>query len=181
MSDRRSEERGGTDRRDLRRPPLWLNALLTVSGALLLLFASRHRRHIDADYGREFASTAQNPSEVNQITAELAEMNLTQDKLARELERRLAYIESLKSREYYLSLDTTRKTLSLKSGNDTVQKASVQIFIPPALKGVFKITGRKAVAGGRVLSLLEGSFVVSETDYRGIQDRITPATRVYVF
>src|SRR4051812_12377042 len=128
MSDRRSEERGGTDRRDLRRPPLWLNAVLVFFGAPLLLVAAPHPPRIDDDYGREFASTAQSPSEVNQITAELAEMNLTQDTLARELERRLAYIESLKSRELYLSLDTARKTLSLKSGNDTVQKASVQLF-----------------------------------------------------
>jgi hypothetical protein len=186
MSDRRSEQRAGTDRRDVPRPPLRLNIALLLLGVGLTLSAAAHRRGIDAEYEKTFARTAQNPSELNQITAQLADMDLAQGKIDEELERRLASIEDAKSRELYLSLDTTRKTLSLKSGNETVKTASVSIAVPAAaLKGAFNVVGKKAGAGRRVVTLANDrvrfSFVASAADLRDFWDRIMPETRVYVF
>lgn len=167
----------------------------------MMLAAARQRRAIAADFEATFARTAKSPSELNQITAELAEMDLAQGTLDKELESRLAYLESLKSRGLYLSLDTARKTLTLKSGNEAVRTASVLIAVPAAaLKGAFNVVGKKAGAGRHVVflpndrvifsagagggapeGLKAGSFKVSEADLQAIWDRITLETRVYVF
>jgi hypothetical protein len=162
MSERRTENRGGSDRRDIPRPSLRLNLLLLLAAVSLSVFAGRQRLRIDADLARVFDKASAGPSELNQITAELAEMDLTQAALDKELENRLAYIESLKSPAYYLSVDTAKKTVSLRTGNETVREASVRVG-PAARKGAFTAAGL-----GKNVAMPNWK-------------EIDPATRVYVF
>lgn len=136
MPERRKEKRADSaDRRDIPRPPLWLNLLLLIIALATSLFARHQRRELDADFARVFNKTSAGPSELNQLKAELAEMDLTKEALDKELNSRLAYIESLKSRDFYLSIDTSQKKLYLNFGNDTVRDAAVQIGDPATVEG----------------------------------------------
>jgi hypothetical protein len=201
MSERRSEKRANSaDRRDILRPPLWLNLLLLLIATAATLFARHQRQRIDAEFTRAFTKSFAGPSELNHITAELAEMDLAGGSLEKELESRMAYLGSLKSLDFYLSVDTAKNTLTLKSGNESVLEAKVQSGAP--LKGAFAVTGKTfgAVKDGsgkyvihlqndRVISsppgpqkrLKPGSIVVPEADLREIWEKITPETRVYAF
>jgi hypothetical protein len=148
---------GPADRRAIRRPPPRLNLLLLAAAAAALLCAARQRRAIDAASARLFQNASAGPSELNQMKAELAEMDLTEEDLRKELDERLAYYESVKSRDFYLSIDTARRKLSLNFGNDTVREADLQIGAPAAvagpdgrtwtfvpLKGAFNVAGKEA-------------------------------------
>ena len=197
-----------SDRRDIRRPSLRLNLSLLIIAIATLLFARHQRRRIDADFTRVFERSSAGPSELNQIAAELAESDFAKEALESELKSRLSYIASLKSLDYYLSIDTRRKILSLKSGNETVREAGVRIGAPAARKGAFTVMGKKVATAspainngpGRYVIILPddqvilspardsplkgpkpGSFMVPEADLQAIWDRITPATRVYIF
>ena len=163
MLGRRKEKRGGrSDRRDLPRPSLWLNLFLLAVAFAALHFATRQRREIDVDYARVFNKTS-GPSEFDQVKAELAEMDLTNETLKKELDSRLAYLESLKSRDFYLSIDTARKKLSLNFGNETVREADLRIGAPVtvagpggkiwtfvALKGAFNVAGKEVELPWRI-------------------------------
>lgn len=164
MLGRRKENRGAQrDRRDLPRPSLWLNLFLLSVAAASLHLAMKHRAGIDVDYARVFNETTTAPSELDQVKAELAEMDLTNESLKKELDGRLAYLVSLRSRDFYLSIDTARKKLSLNFGNDVVREADVQIGAPAAvnspggkswtfvpLKGAFNVEGKEAGLPWRV-------------------------------
>lgn len=157
MTERRKEKRAdSSDRRDIPRPPLWLNLLLLIIALATSLFARHQRQELDADFAKVFNKTSGGPSDLNQLKAELAEMDLTKEALEKELDSRLSYIQSLKSRDFYLSIDTAKKKLYLNFGNDTVRDADVQIgdpatvegpkektwtFVP--LKGAFNVTGKE--------------------------------------
>lgn len=187
MPERRAEERtGGSDRRDIRRPPLRFNLLLLGFAVAATLFASYQRQRIDAEFTRVFNRAAAGPAELDLITAELAGMDLAGASLRQELEKRLAHIGNLKS-DYYLSIDTGKQTLALKSGNETIREAKVRIGAQAAAKGSFAVAGKKNGAillpNGRAIRSAEApaSFMVSEPDLKAIWDQVIPETRVYVF
>lgn len=204
MSERRTETRESSDRRDIPRPALWLNLLLLSIGVITLLFAGWQRRSIDDAFTRVFEKYSAGPSELDQITAELAGMDLAEETLKKELDNRLSYIGSLKSPDFYLSIDTAKSRLYLKSGNDTVRDAGVRIGAPTAVKGGFTVAWKRVgrppkqdkyvirlpnghdihsspAGDGPMKKPKPGSFMVSEADLQAIWEYITPATRVYVF
>lgn len=187
MPERRSEERAsGSDRRDIRRPSLRFNLLLLGFAVAASFYASYQRQRIDAEFTRVFDRSAAGPAELDLITSELAGMNLAGASLRQALENRLAHIGNLKS-DFYLSIDTGKQTLALKSGNETVREAKVRIGAQAAAKGSFAIAGKKNGAillpNGRAIRSAEapGSIMVSEQDLKAIWDQVSPETRVYVF
>lgn len=136
MSGRRVVARAElSDRRDLPRPPLRVNLILLAVAVSTLTFAGYQRKRIDAKFERLFDRTSAGPSELNQVKGELAEMDLTKESLEKELDSRLGYIESLKSRDFYLSIDTARRKLHLNYGNATLRDADVQIGAPITIAG----------------------------------------------
>lgn len=156
MLGRRGNERGGADRRDLPRPPLWLNLALLTLAAAALLVASRQRGDIEADYAKVFEKTSAGSPELHQVKAELAEMDLTRSALDRELDSRLAYLDERKARDFFLSIDTAKRKLHLNFGKDSLRDADVRIgapaevaapdgttwtFVP--LKGTFLVAGKE--------------------------------------
>ena len=111
----------------------------------------------------------------------------------------MAYIGSLKALDFYLSIDTAKKTFVLKSGNEIVRETSVRIA-PVFGKGAFAVSGKRFsgaeftifLSNGRVIHSSSakdgplkgpkpGSFMVPKADLQAIWDKITPETRVYVF
>jgi hypothetical protein len=85
---------------------------------------------------------------------ELAEMDLTRDALQRELESRMKFVSSLKSENFYLSVDTANRKLRFYYGDTVLREADLTIgetktidsggkswtFVP--LKGAFHIDAK---------------------------------------
>jgi hypothetical protein len=173
MLGRRGKERGKSDRRDLPRPSLGLNFFLIAASAAALIFAAGERRRIDAEYSRVLAKASAGSPELNEVKAELAEMDLTKETLNTELDSRLAYLEKRKSRDFFLSIDTSNKRLSLNFGNDTVRDANVQVGSPirfegpngktlslAPLKGAFNVAGKVENGLGRYVILLPNDYII---------------------
>lgn len=163
MSDRRRDERPGSDRRKFPRPPLWLNLALLILAAALFAYASHQRKSLDEKTALLFKPTASAPADVNRIRAELADMEVSQAQLARELDGRMDFLEAIQSAQFYISIDTKRQKLQLRLGRDVVREADVQVgeartitasdgrkwtFVP--LKGGFSVVGKEVGYAWRV-------------------------------
>ena len=143
------------ERRSFPRPPLWLNLLLLIVAVATFAFARYQRSAIDAKTAALFKPTASSPAELNRIRDELAQMDLTGAQLARELDGRLMYLDSLQSAQFYISIDTQKRVLQFRFGPDVVRECPIEIgeaktikardgktwtFLP--LKGGFNVVGK---------------------------------------
>ena len=141
------------ERRSFPRPPLWLNLTLLLVAAATFAFATHQRNVIDEKTAALFRPSASSPAELNRMRDELAQMDLTGAQLARELDGRMMYVESLQSAQFYVSIDTQKRVLQLRFGRDVVRECAVEIgpartiqghgktwtFLP--LKGGFNVVG----------------------------------------
>lgn len=154
--DRRGESRDDDkDRRRLPRPPLWLNLFLLLIAVAALGVANVHQRRIERRFSGVFAERARTPEEINQVKAELADADLSQEALEKELQGRLKFTQSLKSEDFYLGIDTQAKKLRFYYGNTVLREGDVEIgegrtiagpdgkswtFVP--VKGAFPVEGK---------------------------------------
>lgn len=155
MSDRRNEERpAASDRRSFPRPPLWLNLLLLLLGIAGIFYSRSHREHVSSEFADVITREQSTPADVSKIKQELAEMDLSRESLQHELEGRMKFVGSLKSENFYLSVDTKAHKLRFYYGDTVLREADVTIgdsktlaangktwtFIP--LKGAFPIEAK---------------------------------------
>ncbi|HEX8620242.1 MAG TPA: L,D-transpeptidase [Thermoanaerobaculia bacterium] len=155
MPERRNESRPeAPDRRSFPRPPLWLNILLLVLGVGGLLYAQHHGKQVSQEFADVIDEQARTPLDVRKMKEELAEMDLTRDALQRELDSRMKFVGSLKSENFYLSVDTRGRKLRFYYGDTVLREAELAIgasrtinangktwtFIP--LKGAFAIDAK---------------------------------------
>jgi len=155
MPERRHHDRpGAPDRRSFPRPPLWLNLLLLLLGIGGVLYARHHREQISTRFARVIAEEARTPADVRKVKEELAEMDLNREQLRKELEGRAKFMASLKSENFYLSIDTKQRKLRFYYGDTVLREADVVIgesrtiqgnnkqwtFIP--LKGAFPVEAK---------------------------------------
>lgn len=154
--DRRSAGRdSGPDRRGIPRPPLWLNLGLLLLALLVLAGNWLHRDRVEKRFGHVIAERARTPDEINKMKNELAEMDLTEDALKKELEGRMKFVRSLKSEDFYLAVDTQQKKLRFYYGGVVLREGDVVIgeaasvatpdgrswtFVP--VKGAFPVEGK---------------------------------------
>jgi hypothetical protein len=117
---------------------------------------AKHRRDtLDEKTSRLFAKSESSPDDLNRMRDELAQMDLTKQQLAKELDGRLEYLQTLQSEQFYISIDSAKHKLQLRLGKEIAREADVQIgeaktltaggktwtFTP--LKGAFNVTGKE--------------------------------------
>jgi hypothetical protein len=128
MSERRSTDRPGpSERRSFPRPPLWLNLLLLLLGIGGLAYARMHRQRVATDFADVITEQARTPADVRRMKDELAEMDLSRGSLQRDLEGRLKFAASLKSEDFYLSIDTSARKLRFYYGDTVLREADLTI------------------------------------------------------
>ncbi|HEX7706573.1 MAG TPA: hypothetical protein VF701_08960 [Thermoanaerobaculia bacterium] len=155
MPDRRRSERpDSSDRRTFPRPPLWLNLLLLLLGIAGIAFARYHRDRVETRFADVIAQQQRSPEDIRKVKDDLAELDLTREQLQRELQSRVKFADSLKSEEFYLSIDTKAKKLRFYYGDTILREADVVVgeeksitvgektwtFVP--LKGAFSIEAK---------------------------------------
>ncbi len=155
MSDRRHQDRPDrSDRRSFPRPHLWLNLLLLLLGIAGMVFARYHHERVSSEFADVITREQRTPADVTKIKRELAEMDLNRDALQRELEGRMKFVGSLKSENFYLSIDTKARKLRFHYGDTVLRESDVTIgeaktlsasgkswtFVP--LKGAFPIEAK---------------------------------------
>ena len=155
MSDRRRQDRPERrDRRSFPRPPLWLNLLLLILGIAGVVFGRHHRERVSSEFSDVITREQRTPADVTKIKQELAEMDISREQLQRELEGRMKFVGSLKSENFYLSIDTKAHKLRFYYGDTVLREADVTIgeaktlsagdktwtFVP--LKGAFPIEAK---------------------------------------
>lgn len=152
-SDRRSEPRPDSpERRRTPRPPLWLNLTILLLAAVIFFVSSWHRKELAEDFQSVLRTERTSPVEINKIKDELSEMDLTQDQLRAELQAREQLIANLDDENFYLAIDTEKKTMMLQYADQVLREMPVEIgqgkeirgkageswnFVP--LKGAFQI------------------------------------------
>jgi hypothetical protein len=144
------------ERRSIPRPPLWLNLLLLAVALATFAYAKHQRSLIQEKTAILFRKNENSPSELNRIREELAQIDLTKADLARELDGRIRFLQSLQGEDFYISIDTEKKKLQFCLGKEVVREADVQVgeaktitsrdgrrwtFLP--LKGGFNVVGKE--------------------------------------
>lgn len=155
MPERRTQRRpDAPDRRSFPRPPLWLNLVLLLLGIGGVVYARYHQKQVAKQFAGVIAQQQRTPADVRKMKEELAEMDLTRDALRAELDSRMKFVDSLKSENFYLSVDTRARKLRFYYGDTVLREADVTIgpsrtvttngktwtFIP--LKGAFAIDAK---------------------------------------
>ena len=155
MPERRHQGRpGASDRRSFPRPPLWLNLILLLLGVAGVVFARYHREQISTRFAGVIAEEARTPADVRKLKEEVAEADLSREQLRKELEGRMKLVASLKSEDFYLSIDTKARKLRFYYGDTVLREADVAVgesrtvtsgdktwtFIP--LRGAFPVEAK---------------------------------------
>jgi hypothetical protein len=170
-----------TERRSFPRPPFWLNLLLLGLGVAGLFLVRVHRERIASDYADVIAEQARTPADLRTMKEQLASMDLTRDALQRELEGRMKFAASLKSENFYLSIDSNARKLRFFYGDTVLREADITIgdsrtvsagekkwtFVP--LKGAFPVEGK----------LVNYEWRVPEWLY-AMRSQPIPASRPYI-
>ena len=101
-----------------------------------------------------FAPTPKSNADVDAIRQQLADMDVTEAQLARELDARVDYLKAVQSTDFYIAIDTQKRKLYFRIGKDVAREATVEIgegktitgngrtwtFVP--LKGGFNVVSK---------------------------------------
>lgn len=152
MPERRQHSRPeASDRRTFPRPPLWLNLLLLILGIAGVVFARAHRDRVSTEFADVITEQQRTPADVRKMKEELAEMDLARGHLQKELQGRMKFVSSLKSENFYLSVDSRARKLRFYYGDTVLREADVTIG-----------ESKKLTAGGKNWTFIpvKGAFAV---------------------
>jgi hypothetical protein len=120
------------------------------------LYARQQRDTIDDKTALLFKHSESSPAELDRMRDELAQMDLTREQLAKELDGRMDYLRALQGSQFYLSIDTAKHKMQFRLGRDVVRECDVVVgeqrtikasdgrtwtFVP--LKGAFTVVGKE--------------------------------------
>lgn len=123
------------ERRSFPRPPLWLNLVLLILGIAGIALARFHRERVSTRFERVLAQEARTPADVAKLKEELVEVDLSRDALQRELEGRMKFVASLKSENFYLSIDTRDRKLRFYYGDSVLREDDVAVGEEKTIQG----------------------------------------------
>ncbi|HYO76096.1 MAG TPA: L,D-transpeptidase, partial [Thermoanaerobaculia bacterium] len=92
-----------------------------------MLFARYHREQVSEQFADVLTAEARTPADAKKLKEELAELDLTRGALERELASRMKFVNSLKSENFYLSVDTQRRKLRFYYGDTVLREAELAI------------------------------------------------------
>ncbi|HUJ14996.1 MAG TPA: hypothetical protein VL284_14515 [Thermoanaerobaculia bacterium] len=131
-----------------------MNLLLLIIAAGTFAYARYQRDAIERKSSILFQTNGNNPAELNRIRNDLAQMDLTQAQLGKDLDARMQYLQALQSEDFWISIDTSKKKMQFRLGKDVVREADVQVGEPKTLtssgktwtfyplKGGFNVIGK---------------------------------------
>ena len=142
-------------RRRLWRPSL--RATLILLGLALLgdAAATAHRRTLDGRFARLLAQSDSAPFEIKRIREDLADQEMDEKALVKELDARLKYARSVKAHDFYIVLDTGKQRFDFKYGDKVVRDACFDTGGPRTI--VDKKTGARWT-----FAPVTGAFSVTE-------------------
>ena len=142
-------------RRRLWRPSL--RATLILLGLALLgdAAATAHRRALDGRFARLLAQSDSAPFEIKRIREDLADQEMDEKALVKELDARLKYARSVRAHDFYIVLDTEKLRFDFKYGDKVVRDARVDVGGPRTV--VDKKTGARWT-----FAPVTGAFSVTE-------------------
>lgn len=120
-----------------------------------MLFGKFHRENVEKRYSHVLTQQQRTPADAKKMKEELAELDLNRGALEQELDGRMKFLKSLKSENFYLSVDTGAKKLRFYYGDSILREGDIEIgearsiegengktwtFVP--LKGAFKVDGK---------------------------------------
>ena len=146
------------ERRSFPRPPLWLNLLLLIVAVATFAYARYRHDDIERKSSVLFQKNENNPAELNRMRDELAQMDLNKQQLAKELDGRMQYLQSLEGEEFYISIDTNTKKMQFRIGKDVVREAPVEIGEPKTLTAGGKTWTFTQLKGGVTVSGKDNSY-----------------------
>ncbi|HUP49438.1 MAG TPA: hypothetical protein VNA04_11675 [Thermoanaerobaculia bacterium] len=136
MPERRKQKRpDAPDRRRLPRPPLWLNLLVLFLGVAGVFVARLHRERLEERFADVLVQQQRTPAEIAAMKEELAAMDLTRQELERELEGRMQFVESLKSENFYLAVDTQAGKLRFYYGDTVLREGDITVGEQKSIEG----------------------------------------------
>lgn len=87
-----------------------------------MFYARYHRRIVSQEFAHVITEEARTPADVRNLKNELAEMDLNQGQLHKELEGRAKFLSSLKSEDFYLAVDTKQRKLKFYYGDRVLRE-----------------------------------------------------------
>ena len=148
--------------RKLPRPTTRSLLVLFVLILVGAIGATIHRRVLESDFETRVARSQATPYEIKRIRGELAELEVDEKTLAGALDARLKRVEAAKRNEFYMSIDTKRKTFSFRFADKTLRDAPMEVGPPQTivagkkkwtfapLSGSFNVAGKYQDQGWRV-------------------------------
>lgn len=161
---------GMRERRSFPRPPLWLNLVLLLLGVAGVVLARYHRERVSTRYARVLSEEQRTSADVRDMKEELAKISENRDTLKRELEGRMKFVASLRSENFYLSIDTRTRKMRFYYGDAVLREDDVAVgeaktiqgpggrtwtFIP--VKGAFPVQAKLVDLDWRVPEWLDPS------------------------
>jgi hypothetical protein len=90
-----------------------------------VLYARYHREAVSTEFAQVINEEARTPADVRKAKEELAEMDLSREQLRQQLAGRAKFVTSLKSEEFYLSIDTKQRKLRFHYGGTVLREADI--------------------------------------------------------
>lgn len=119
--------------RKLPRPRTRSLLVLFVLVLLGAIGASIHRRVLESEFETRVSRSQATPYEIKRIRRELADLEVDQKTLEGALDARLKRVAAAKRNEFYVSIDTKRKTFSFRFADKTLRDAPVEIGPPQTI------------------------------------------------
>lgn len=99
------------------------------------MFARFHRDRVENRFADVLTQQERTPADIAKMKEELAAMDLTRQELASELEGRMKFVESLKSENFYLAIDTEAKKLRFYYGDTVLREGNIVVGEQATIEG----------------------------------------------